>query len=70
MNFYGTGLRSSAAASTDALSFSDSYTALNISSIATTNRRSTTYFTGLQGDEIANYSYSYRADGLQVRSVG
>src|SRR5207247_1068118 len=63
VNFYGaTGVRASQALEFDALKYSDSHNTNDIATVSLTNRRSSTYFFGEKGDEIADYSYNYKSD--------
>src|SRR3989338_6858209 len=71
VNYYEGNVRASAASSEDSLIQSDTHKTNNISSIAVTNRKSSTFFDihmG-KGDEIADYTYNYAGDGTTVRTV-
>src|SRR6185436_12498916 len=69
VNFYEGNVRASAAGPDDALVQTDNHKTSNITSVGITNRRSSTFFVGLQGDEKADFSYNYAQDGTTVKTV-
>src|SRR4029077_18291686 len=85
VNYYGSGLRAndSHVGPTDALARSDSYTAVaatisgihTISDIQDTGatafagRKSSTFFYGAQGSEVADYSYNYAKNGTDIKTI-
>src|SRR4029077_8541884 len=70
VNFYGSSqVRASSAGEFDALTRSDSHNIGLISGVLDSNRRSSSYFVGEKGDEIADYAYNYKSDGITVKST-
>src|SRR4029077_15352514 len=66
-----TNVRAGSAGQFDPLVQSDSFRATSITGVKAdnSNRSSSTFFVGEKGNEIADYSYNYKQDGITVSGV-